>query len=360
MHISTFNTTVGEVSAGFVDSDEEGVVGFEGSLNIRPKYQREFIYREKQRDAVIRTIIGGFPLNTMYWVGSGNGSYELLDGQQRTISFCQYVSGGFAVDHRYFHNLSEEEKQAILDYKLMVYVCEGVDSEKLDWFRTINIACMPLTEQELRNAIYAGPWLTDAKKDFSKRGCRASEVASKYLTGSPIRQDYLERVLDWISDGSIEEYMSKHQHDEDALELWHYFEKVINWVNKTIPNYRKEMKGVPWGTLYNAYHKEKFDTKALEDEITALMRDEDVTNKSGIYSYIFTKERKSLNIRRFTDNQKREAFERQGGVCPSCEGTFDISDMEGDHITPWHEGGKTTAENCRMLCKACNRTKAGK
>lgn len=360
MKISLFDTTVGEVVNGFVDNAEEGVMALGGRLNIRPKYQREFIYREAQRDAVVQTIASGFPLSAMYWVENKDGTYEVLDGQQRTISFCQYVSGGFAVEHRYFHNLSDAEKERILQYPLMVYLCSGEDEEKLDWFRTINIACMPLTDQELRNAVYAGPWLTDAKSDFSKRECRAFSSSGHYLRGSAIRQDYLETVLDWISDGHIEDYMSKHQHDTDALELWQYFERVVNWVDKLFPSYRKEMKGVAFGRLYNQYKDQRFDPAELETQVAQLMRDEDVTKKSGVYTFVLTGDEKHLSIRSFSANQKREAYERQQGICPACGEHFEFEEMEGDHITPWSAGGRTTADNCQMLCKGCNRTKSKK
>ncbi len=183
----------------------------------------------------------------MYWAVRDDGDFEVIDGQQRTISFCQYVEGDFAFEGRYFHNLQSDEQEQILDYKLMVYLCSGTDSEKLDWFRTINIAGEKLTDQELRNAVYAGSWVTDAKRYFSKTGCPAYAIGSDYMTGTPIRQDYLETVIKWINDGDIEGYMAKHQHKPNANELWLYFQKVIDWVKATFPTYRKEMKGVEWG-----------------------------------------------------------------------------------------------------------------
>lgn len=216
---------------------EEGVTGYSGNLDIRPKYQREFIYKDKQRDAVINTVRKDFPLNVMYWV-KNNGTYEVLDGQQRIISICEYVTGSYSIAFQYFHNLEEDEQNQILDYKLMVYFCEGTDKEKLDWFKTINIAGEKLTNQELRNAIYSGPWLSDAKKYFSKTAGPAYQLAGSYLKGTAIRQDYLETVIDWISDGNIEEYMATHQHDYSATLLWEYFQQVIKWVTSTF-DYRK-------------------------------------------------------------------------------------------------------------------------
>ena len=360
MKIQLNEITIREVSNGYLNSDEEGVVGYGEKLNIRPKYQREFVYKDKQRDAVIETIKKNFPLNVMYWVKNEDGFFEVLDGQQRTISFCEYIAGTFSLNNLYFHNLTDVEKNQILDYKLMIYFCEGNDKEKLDWFKIINIAGEKLTDQELRNAIYTGTWLIDAKRYFSKSGCPAHGMASDYLSGSAIRQDYLETVIRWISGDKIEDYMSKHQHEPNANELWLYFQNIINWVRVVFPNYRKEMKGVEFGPLYNEFKNEKIDSKKIEKEITELMQDEDVTKKSGIYPYVLTRQEKYLNIRSFTEKMKREAYEKQKGSCKKCKEHFEIEEMEADHIKPWHEGGKTTAENCQMLCKQDNRTKSGK
>jgi hypothetical protein len=255
--------------------------------------------------------------------------------------------------------LQKDEQEQILNYRLMVYQCSGTDSEKLGWFKTINIAGERLTEQELRNAVYSGSWVTDAKRYFSKNACPAWGLGSKYLNGSPIRQDYLETVIDWLSDGKIEGYMAKQQHKPNANELWLYFQAVINWVKATFPAYRKEMKGVAWGELYNTHKDDEIDSSEIEKEITRLMADDDVTKKMGIYSYVLNGEERYLNIRTFSDNQKREAYERQKGICPVCKEHFEIEGMEGDHITPWHEGGKTISDNCQMLCAEDNRRKSG-
>ena len=253
MYIELKELTIQELSDGYKDHNENGVIGFSGKLDIRPPYQREFIYKDKQRDAVINTITKNFPLNVMYWAVRDDGTYEVIDGQQRTISICQYVHGEFAYMFRYFHNLTQDEKNQILNYKLMVYVCSGTDSEKLQWFKTINIAGEKLTEQELRNAVYSGAWVSDAKKYFSKTGCVAFNIGGDYLNGSAIRQEYLETAIDWISNGNIEVYMSNHQHDPNASALWMYFQSVITWVNTTFTNKRKKfMKGIAWGSLYNS------------------------------------------------------------------------------------------------------------
>ncbi|MDD2907271.1 MAG: DUF262 domain-containing protein [Candidatus Gracilibacteria bacterium] len=360
MKIQLKEVTIREVAKDYVNNDEEGVVGFGGKLNIRPKYQREFVYKDKQRDSVIETVIKNFPLNVMYYVKNSDDTFEVLDGQQRTISICEYVIGKYSINYRYFHNLEKEEQEQILDYKLMVYFCEGTDKEKLDWFKTINIAGEKLTEQELRNAIYTGSWLTDAKRYFSKTSCPAYNIASDYMTGSPIRQDYLETTISWISCDHIEQYMSENQHKANASELWLYFNNVINWVKVTFPNYRKEMKGINFGFLYNEFKNTFFDSSKLEKEISKLMQDEDVTKKSGIYEYVLTRKEKYLSIRAFTDKQKREVYEKQAGICTHCKKHFELSEMEADHITPWHEGGKTSLDNCQMLCKNCNRVKSGK
>ena len=367
MKIELHEIKIRDVVNGYVDSQENGVVGYGGKLNIRPAFQREFIYNEQQSRAVIETVMKGFPLNVMYWVEDENGNYELLDGQQRTISICQYVNGDFSLNSRAFHNLTTIEQEQILDYSLMIYICKGNDKEKLDWFKIINIAGVKLADQELRNAIYTGPWLTAAKKYFSKIGCPAYQIAKDYVSGAVNRQDYLETALKWISareNCQIEDYMSAHQHDSHATPLWQYFESVINWVKNIFPNDRKEMKGIDWGVLYNAYSDKIVDPDQLEERIKKLMLDDDVTNKKGIYHYVLSGEEKHLNIRAFTEAQKRLVYDRQFGICPQCRKEhnpvihYDITEMEADHITPWSEGGATHIDNCQMLCKYHNRKKS--
>ena len=360
MNITLKEITVDDLVKDYQDLAENGVTGYGGKLDIHPPYQREFIYKDKQREAVIDTVSKNFPLNVMYWAVRPDGGLEVIDGQQRTISICQYVKGDFAFNMLYFHNLPADRQEEILNYKLMVYFCEGTDSEKLEWFKTINIAGEELTEQELRNAVYHGSWVYDAKRYFSKTGCPAYGLAGDYLLGSAIRQDYLETALWWMSKGNIDIYMANHQHDPNASELWLYFQNVINWVKVTFPVYRKEMKGIEWGYLFNEFGKKAFDAKKLEKEIAALMQDDDVTNKKGIYAYVLDGKEKHLNIRAFTPTQKRKMYEEQKGVCPYCKKHFELSEMEADHITPWHEGGKTELSNGQMLCKDCNRRKSGK
>lgn len=360
MKITLKEIPVRDLVQDYQDQAENGVTGYGGKLDIRPPYQREFIYKDKQREAVIDTVTKNFPLNVMYWAVRADRGFEVIDGQQRTISICQYVKGEFSFDMLYFHNLPADRQEQILNYKLMVYFCEGTDSEKLEWFKTINIAGEELTEQELRNAVYHGSWVYDAKRYFSKTGCPAYGLASNYLAGSAIRQDYLETAIDWLSNGNIDVYMANHQHDPNASELWLYFQNVINWVKVVFPVYRKEMKGLAWGELFNTFKDTPLDAKTLEKEIAVLMQDDDVTNKKGIYPFVLDRKEKHLNIRAFTQATKRKVYEKQQGKCPLCKNHFKLEEMEADHITPWHEGGKTELANCQMLCKDCNRRKSGR
>lgn len=366
MKIELHEISVCDVANGYVDSAENGVVGYGGRLNIRPAFQREFIYKEKQRNEVIYTVRRSFPLNVMYWVKGDDGNYEVLDGQQRTISICQYVADEFSVMvdgmPRKFGNLTAAEQEQILSYPLMIYICEGTDREKLDWFKIINIAGEQLTPQELRNAVYTGAWLSEAKKYFSKAQCPAYQIAGDYLSGSAIRQSYLETAVKWIAarDGrEIEDYMSQHQHDTNCNELWLYFQSVISWVKATFPNFRKKlMQGQEWGIFYNKYGAGSFDPKALEARIAELLDDEDVTRQKGIYEYLLDGDERHLSIRAFSPKMVQTAYARQKGVCKKCKKHFALEQMQADHITPWSKGGKTVAENCQMLCADCNRRKS--
>lgn len=362
MEVILKDITVRELVEDYQDNEENGVVGYGGKLDIRPPFQREFVYNDKQQKAVIDTVSKGFPLNVMYWAVRNNDKekpFEIIDGQQRTLSICKYINSEFSFKDLYFHNLEEDEKEKILDYELTVYVCEGTDSEKLEWFKTINIAGEELTDQELRNAVYHGSWVTDAKRYFSKTGCPAYQIGSDYMNGTPIRQDYLETVIKWISENKIEDYMGKNQHEENAQDLWVYFTNIIEWIKSVFPEYRREMKGLSWGELYNEYKEDDLDPEVLEEKVNELMKDEDVTNKRGIYLYLLTQQERHLNIRAFDNRQKREAYTRQDGLCANCKEEFKIEEMEADHITPWHLGGKTIPSNCQMLCKECNRRKSG-
>lgn len=361
MKIELKRILVRDLVEGYEDNDELGVRAYDDKLDVRPPYQREFVYKDKQRDAVIETMRRDFPLNVMYWAVQNDGTFEVIDGQQRTISICQYVEGDFSIPvngHQLaFHNLQSDQQDQILDYELMVYLCEGTDSEKLGWFKTINIAGEKLTNQELRNAVYHGSWVSAAKQYFSKTGCPAYAIGSDYMSGSPIRQDYLETAIEWINDGDVDGYMAAHQQDPNANPLWLYFKKVIDWVETTFPKKRNEMRSVKWGPLYNAYKDSDLDPIKLETRVAELMADPDVTSNRGVYTYVLTGEEKYLSIRAFDDRMRRTAYEQQKGICPGCDQHYEMAQMQADHKTPWSKGGKTIAENCVMLCAECNRKK---
>ena len=362
MKIEPLAITVRELVKGYSATADDGIRGYSGMLDIQPPYQREFIYENKDMVAVINTVKKGFPLNVMYWVKRADGDYEMLDGQQRTRSICNYVaSREFSVDDLFFHNLQDDIQKSILDYQLMVYVCTGEDSEKIGWFETINIAGKRLNDQELRNAIYSGPWVADARRYFSRPNCAARGKGQDYLNGAVNRQDYLETAIKWISEGEINTYMALHQTENTAVDLWSYFSSVIDWVQATFTVYRKEMKGLNWGYLHRCFKDTDLDPVVLENQVNDLMEDEDVTSKSGIYTYVLTGEEKHLNIRSFTPAQRRTGYTKCKGVCAKCgKDGFDLGDMEADHITPWREGGSTTPDNLQMLCKDCNRRKSDK
>ena len=360
MNIDLRQITVRELVERYQDDGDGGVLGYDGKLDIRPPYQREFIYQPKERNAVIDSILKGYPLNVMYWSDREDGTYEIIDGQQRTIFIAQYVEGDFSFNDLYFHNLPFDVADLILDYELMVYVCTGTDSERLEWFRIINIAGQQLTQQELRNAVYAGPWVTDAKRYFSRPGSAAYGVGSDHLRGNPIRQDYLETAIRWISSGNIEEYMAQHQHDANARALWDHFRRVIDWVQSHFKTRPTLMRGVDWGSLYEAHRDRPVNFVMAEEETLRLLDDDDVQSQRGIYAYILTRDERHLRIRAFSPAMKRRAFERQEGVCVICGDRFELSQMEADHITPWADGGKTVQENCQVLCRDCNRQKGAK
>jgi hypothetical protein len=366
MKIKQKNISIRELIEKYEDNEEEGVFGFGGKLNIRPPYQREFVYDDKKRNDVINTVVNNYPLNAMYWADLNNNKYEIIDGQQRTVSICKYVASEFSFKDKYFHNLQKDQQKSIMDYSLMVYFCSGTDSEKLEWFKTINIAGEELEDQELRNAVFHGSWVTDAKRYFSKTGCPAYSIGSDYLSGKPIRQDYLEIAIKWISNNNINEYMATNQNKSKAIQLWSYYQNVISWIESTFHIKRKKlMKGVPWGDLYNQYKNKNLDPNKLEKEIEKLINDEDVTNQKGIYSFVLTRDQSKLNIRPFSDLIKQRVYEKQKGKCWNkyCLGgkrRFDITEMEADHIKPWSKDGKTEEKNCQMLCKECNSKKSSK
>ena len=373
MTIKQIEVTVRDIVRGYVNNDEQGVRGFDGKLDIRPPYQREFIYSEKEQQAVITTVLNGYPLNVMYWVKRSEDAecpYEVMDGQQRTLSLCEYVDGKFAYDFKNFFNQPDDIREKILSYPLTIYVCEGEASEKLEWFKTINIAGKPLNEQEINNAVYAGPFVTDAKRHFSKSNCGAYRLGKDLVNGTPIRQDYLKKALEWMAAHETRQghrmttvsYMADHQHDPNANNLWSYFQLVLNWAitNFDMKKFKKIMKGLDWALFYDRFHDKALDTAALAKQISTLMRDSEVQNPHGIIPYMLTGDERSLDLRAFPEDIKLAVWEKQQHICPHCGKEFDYEFMEGDHITPWRDGGRTVIENCQMLCKECNRRKGAK
>ena len=373
MTIKQIEVTVGDIARGYINNEEQGIRGYGGQLDIRPPYQREFIYNESEQQAVISTVLKGYPLNVMYWVRRSEDAecpYEVMDGQQRTLSLCEYVDGKFTYDFKNFFNQPADIQKLILDYPLTIYLCEGEPSEKLEWFKTINIAGKPLNEQEINNAVYAGPFVTDAKRHFSKSNCGASRLGKDLVNGRPLRQELLKKALEWMAEHETREgkpqsvvgYMAEHQHDPNANNLWTYFQNVLNWTitNFDLKRFKKIMKGLNWALYYDKYHSTTLDTADLASRISKLILDSDVQKQMGIIPYVLTGDERHLDLRSFPEDIKLAVWEKQHHICLSCQKEFDYEFMEGDHITPWREGGRTVIENCQMLCRECNRRKGGR
>lgn len=359
--------TIRELFKGYHNDPEVGVWGFDGKLNIRPAYQREFVYNDKQQKAVINSIINNFPLNVIYWVKKENGTFELLDGQQRTLSICEFLANNYSIKigkyDRKWHQLEKsKEGTQILDYELYVYYCVGDPKAIVDWFEVINTAGEKLNKQEILNAVYSSPWLTDAKKKFSKRGCPAFQIGSAYLKGSAIRQDYLKTVLGWINDNKVDEYLKDKLTDKgDASGLYEYFEKIVTWIETVFPNKTNQMKGVNWGYLYKTYGATYHDPKELGKKLQAIADSETITFTSKAYTYVFTGNKRDLQVRAFTKKEKANLHAKLGGTC-SCElkKEFALEELEGDHIVAWSKGGETVTTNLQLLCKPCNGRKSNK
>ena len=395
MHAKLFDTlTVRQLVDGYRDSGDNGVVALGGKLNVRPAFQREFVYSPSDRDRVMKSVYDNLPLNVMYWAKNPDGTFEIIDGQQRTISICQFITNNdgygnpIAINFdgrrtQTFTTLSPEKQNEILDdYKLQVYVCDGTEDEKLEWFHTINIAGKVMEEQELLNADYTGTWLTSAKSFFSKKD---NNLALNYRyydnnqkhsliainNESANRQALLHLVLGWIIDTDselypeIKNYMSIHRNDKNADEIINYYKSVIDWVHNVFgEKYYDEMRGLPWGLIYNKYNDKKYNCNEIQKTVADLMADDEIQSKKGIFEYVFDGDKKHLNLRQFDNTIKRNIYQKQGGICPYCANTenenkiWKIDEMEADHIIPWSRGGKTTPENCQMLCKHHNRIKS--
>lgn len=373
MIINEIHLSVRELIKSYQENDDTGkVTAWNGKLDVRPEFQREFVYNEKQQSAVINTVLNNFPLNIMYFVDRQNGEYEVLDGQQRIISICRYATnnaisvkipastGGYNSIN--FANLPDELRNKFLDYELQIYICEGSDQEKFDWFQIINIAGEELEKQEIRNALYHGPWLTDAKSAFSRNNCAAKKKYGKYLKGDCIRQDYLETVFTWkaVQEGyegkdAIEKFMQIHRTEKNANAIWDYFEAVFEWVQYVFgKNFDKSMKGVAWGLLYNEHKDDILNPEDIQKEVKELLSNEEITQKSGIYTYILTGEEKYLSPRKFDDATKSTVYEEQEHKCALCGKVKELKDMHADHKIPWSKGGRTEKSNCQMLCAECN------
>jgi uncharacterized protein with ParB-like and HNH nuclease domain len=377
----------------YSDLEEKGLYGWGGKLVIQPEYQRNFIYCEKngyREKLVIKTILKNHPIGLLYFAKVGKDKYEVLDGQQRLTSIGRFLIDKFSViysdNNLYsFSSLPKDLQENILNYELLVYICEGNDSELKEWFKTINIAGVPLNEQELRNAIYSGPFVTKAKEKFSNSKNQNLLKWRMYIKGNPRRQEILEKALDWVSNKDyndyleyerIDEYMSKHKNEEDISELSEYFDNVINWVDSLFTINFNEMKNVNWGRLYKLYSKNQYDKKYLNSRLKKLFKDVYIKNKEGIFEYLLDGERNPglLDIRFFDDVTKKIVYDYQTEYakknnvsnCPYCvkyessDKIWGYEEMEADHITAWSKGGKTSEENCQMLCKTHNRLKSNK
>lgn len=378
--------TIGQICEGFVYNELEakGLYGLNGRLTIQPEYQRNFIYSElKKEAAVITSVLKGYPLGLIYFVETSDGKYEVLDGQQRITSIGRFVKDKFHIidangKEQMFSSLNQEEQRLILDTKLTIYVCRGMEAEIKEWFQIINTAGIPLVQQELLNAIYSGPFVTAAKSVFSNSQNSMVQKWSAYLKGNVKRQDYLQTALDWVSKGHVETYMSKHRMDADINELRTYFVSVIDWIDSVFLDVRREMRGLEWGRLYETYHNTPYSAPDVKVRVDALYDEECVTDKSGIFEYVLGGEQdaKLINIRIFEKPTKRRVYDRQTseakqkGVsnCPLCaqmDGAnkvkiYPYEDMEADHVTAWSKGGGTDESNCMMLCKTHNRSKGNR
>ena len=378
--------TVKDICDGFVYNELEGkgLFGLSGQLTIQPEYQRNYIYADGKRDvAVIESILSEYPLGLIYFNKVETDSFEVLDGQQRITSIGRFVTGKFAIKDKngmqqYFSGLAKDIQEIIMNTKLLVYECEGTESEIKEWFKTINIAGVPLNNQELLNAVYSGKFVTLGKETFSNTQNSNIQKWSSYITGSALRQDFLERALEWVSKGNTGDYMSSHRNDTNINELKNYFTSVIDWVSTTFKDVESEMRGIEWGRLYETYHNKPYDPQKVSNNVRHLYADSYVKNRKGVFEYILGGciDYKLLDVRVFDEATKKAVYAQQTQAsqdknvsnCPLCEMGHDaskskiwkLSDMDADHVAAWSKGGATDISNCQMLCKSHNRAKGNK
>lgn len=378
--------TVKDICDGFVYNQLEGkgLFGLSGKLTIQPEYQRNYIYADGKRDvAVIESILKGYPLGLIYFNKIDDNNLEVLDGQQRITSFGRFVTNKLAIKdengmEQYFDSIAADKQAKILDAKLLIYECEGTESEIKEWFKTINIAGVPLNDQELLNAVYSGPFVTLGKEEFSNSQNANIQKWSAYVAGSADRQKFLERAFDWVSKGNIGDYMSQHRFDTNITELKNYFTSVIDWVSTVFIDVESEMQGLEWGRLYETYRKQPYNSKTVTEEVKKLYADPYIKNRKGVFEYILggSVDTKLLEVRVFDEATKKSTYAIQtaeaekNGIsnCPLCAignnsnktRIYKLKEMDADHVTAWSKGGKTATSNCEMLCKTHNRAKGNK
>jgi len=378
--------TISDIVDGFEYNELEGkgLFGFSGKLTIQPEYQRNYIYADGKKDvAVVDSVLKGYPIGVLYFNKTSDDTYEVLDGQQRITSIGRFVTGKFAVKdandmQQYYSGMAESKRQKILDTPLLIYICEGDEIEIKDWFKTINIAGVPLTQQEILNAVYSGKFVTLAREEFSNSQNSNIQKWGAYISGDVKRQAYLECALDWVSRGEIDSYMSKHRHDHDITELKGYFNDVINWISNVFVDVEGEMKGLEWGRLYQEYHSKSYDPIKISEQVHKLLGDYEVKDRRGVFEYILDglKNSKLLNVRVFDEPTKRKVYDAQTEAakrknesnCPLCaigpdanhERIWRLDEMDADHVSAWSKGGSTDISNCQMLCKIHNRAKGNR
>ncbi len=380
------NITIKDICEGFIynELEDKGLFGLSGKLTIQPEYQRNYIYADGKKDvAVIESILKGYPLGLIYFNKVSENNLEVLDGQQRITSVGRYVTGKFAIKdengmEQYFSGIAEDKQNKILETQFLIYECEGEESEIKEWFKTINIAGVPLNNQELLNAVYSGTFVTLGKEEFSNSQNANIQKWSAYISGSANRQEFLERALEWVSENDIGEYMSSHRNDENITELKNYFNSVIDWVSGVFNDVESEMRGLEWGRLYEEYHKKSYDPAKVSAEVHKLYADPYVKNRKGIFEYILggSIDTKLLNVRIFDEATKKSTYAIQTekaknegkSNCSHCaighdankEKIWKFNEMDADHVTAWSKGGSTNSENCEMLCKTHNRSKGNR